>query len=216
MKRLFGWFEAVFDALYLCIAITIGCILLSAGKPEPLRLIAGIMALVLAAGDSFHLIPRVLLITTGKDSDLQKPMGLGKQITSITMTIFYLLLMNIGLIAFQGSQLQPLPIAVYVLSAIRIILCLMPQNRWCECQTSYRWSLIRNIPFLLIGILIAYFYFINRNTIGSLSHIWVAIILSFGFYLPVVIWSNRNPKIGMLMLPKTLSYLWILASCLSL
>lgn len=216
MKRLFGWFEAVFDALYLCIAITIGCILLSAGKPEPLRLIAGIMALVLAAGDSFHLVPRVLLITTVKDSNLQKPMGLGKQITSITMTIFYLLLMNIGLVAFQGSQLQPLPIAVYILSAIRIILCLMPQNQWCECQTSNRWSIIRNIPFLLIGILIAYFYFINRNTIGSLSHIWVAIILSFGFYLPVVIWSNRNPKIGMLMLPKTLSYLWILASCLSL
>lgn len=119
--------------------------------------------MVLAAGDSFHLIPRMLLITTGKDSDLQKPMGLGKQITSITMTIFYLLLMNIGLVAFQGSQLQPLPIAVYVLSAIRIILCLMPQNRWCECQTSNRWSLIRNIPFLLIGILIAYFYFINRK-----------------------------------------------------
>lgn len=36
---------------------------------------------------------------------------------------------------------------------------------------------------------------------------WLAIALSFAFYLPVVLWSNRQPKAGMLMLPKTCAYL---------
>lgn len=44
----------------------------------------------------------------------------------------------------------------------------------------------------------------------------VAVLLSFGFYLPVVLWSNRQPKVGMLMLPKTCCYLWLLVMCLSL
>ena len=45
---------------------------------------------------------------------------------------------------------------------------------------------------------------------------WLAILLSFAFYLPVVLWSNQNPKVGILMLPKTCAYLWMLAMCLSL
>ncbi|HPF18680.1 MAG TPA: hypothetical protein PLY08_03755 [Bacillota bacterium] len=45
---------------------------------------------------------------------------------------------------------------------------------------------------------------------------WLAILLSFAFYLPVVLWSNRYPKIGMLMLPKTCTYLWMLVMLLAL
>ncbi len=37
----------------------------------------------------------------------------------------------------------------------------------------------------------------------------IAIILSFGFYIPVVLWSNTLPIIGILMIPKTLAYVWI-------
>jgi len=37
----------------------------------------------------------------------------------------------------------------------------------------------------------------------------LAIILSFGFYIPVVLWSNALPIIGILMIPKTLAYVWV-------
>lgn len=50
------------------------------------------MAVTLGAGDAFHLIPRaVALCTTGLDS-FTAALGIGKWITSITMTIFYVLL----------------------------------------------------------------------------------------------------------------------------
>ena len=31
----------------------------------------------------------------------------------------------------------------------------------------------------------------------------------FAFYLPVVLWADISPIIGMLMLPKTCMYMWI-------
>ena len=52
----------------------------------------GMMAVLLGAGDAFHLIPRaVALCTTGLEN-FTVPLGLGKWITSSTMTVFYVLL----------------------------------------------------------------------------------------------------------------------------
>ena len=50
------------------------------------------MAVVLGAGDSFHLIPRALALCTTGLENYTVPLGLGKWITSVTMTIFYVLL----------------------------------------------------------------------------------------------------------------------------
>ena len=37
---------------------------------------------------------------------------------------------------------------------------------------------------------------------------WLTIVLSFGFYIPVVLWADTIPLIGMLMIPKTCAYVW--------
>ena len=37
---------------------------------------------------------------------------------------------------------------------------------------------------------------------------WLTIVLSFGFYIPVVLWADVVPMIGMLMIPKTCAYVW--------
>ena len=36
----------------------------------------------------------------------------------------------------------------------------------------------------------------------------ITIVLSFGFYIPVVLWAEVVPAIGMLMIPKTCAYVW--------
>ena len=38
---------------------------------------------------------------------------------------------------------------------------------------------------------------------------WLAITLSFGFYIPVVLWADTIPAVGALMIPKTCAYVWI-------
>jgi hypothetical protein len=40
---------------------------------------------------------------------------------------------------------------------------------------------------------------------------WLAVTVSFAFYIPVVLWADIYPLIGMLMLPKTCAYVWMVA-----
>ncbi len=77
--------ETVFDAVYLVSVITIGILMIRGSNPQ-FRLF-GLMAVVLGAGDSFHLIP-VRWRSAPRVWKLHRALGLGKWITSVTMTIF--------------------------------------------------------------------------------------------------------------------------------
>ncbi len=216
MKRVFGAFEAAFDLLYLTAAIVIGLVLLFSTGGSPARALAGVMALVLAGGDAFHLLPRVRVCMTGNEAPLRRALGRGKQIASITMAVFYVLLFRIGLLLFTPGHSAPWSGTVAALTALRVILCLLPQNQWEERYPPVSWGIWRNIPFFLQGMLVTGLFFRFRAAAQGLGLAWLAIVLSFLFYLPVVLWANQNPKIGMLMLPKTCAYLWLLTMCLSL
>ncbi len=216
MKRVFGLFEAVFDVIYLSIALILGIELLITGVSNNIRILAGIMALVLALGDSFHLLPRIGVIFTGKEEELRVALGRGKKITSVTMTIFYLFMWEIEKLKAFYDISEIWTYIVYILAIIRIFLCILPQNRWKDRYPPLSWAILRNIPFFMLGGVVAALFFIYKNQMFGLSWMWLAIVLSFTFYFPVVLWSNKNPKIGMLMLPKTCAYLWMLIMCLSL
>lgn len=211
MKRVFGTFEVVFNIIYLFSVLFIGIVLLLSARNNQPRMLAGIMALILAGGDAFHLVPRILLIRSKKEEELKGSLGLGKQITSISMTIFYVILWHIGVILNYPENFGNLSIYIYILAVMRIVLCLLPQNKWKDRCPPVSWGILRNLPFFLLGIWVAFLFFNSSNPLYGL-----AIILSFLFYLPVVLWANKYPKVGMLMLPKTCAYLWLLILCLSL
>lgn len=216
MKRVFGIIEAVFDLFYLGAVMAISIFLLVSASAGSARMLAGIMGLVLIIGDSFHLIPRIRVILTTKEQELRRALGIGKQITSITMTFFYLLLWQIGLVIFSKQPSIFWSYLIYVLAAVRVLLCLLPHNRWQERYPPVSWGIIRNIPFIIQGSMVAGLYLTYRTEIAGLGLMWLAIILSFIFYIPVVLLANKNPKIGMLMLPKTCAYIWMMIMCLSL
>ncbi len=216
MKRMFGKVEALFDVFYLLSALLIGIVLIQSAGDQSSRYLAGIMALVLVGGDAFHLIPRIIVILSDNEEKYRKILGRGKQITSITMTFFYLLLWQIGISVYSPENTYIWTMMMYALAIIRIILCLLPQNKWTQRYPPVNWGIWRNVPFFLMGLMVAGLFFINKSSQPGLEWAWLAILLSFMFYLPVVIWANNNPKIGMLMLPKTCTYLWLLVMCLSL
>ncbi len=216
MKRVFGMVEAIFNIAYLISATIIAVVLFVSANDGLIKILASVMAFVLVIGDAFHLVPRILVVITKKEDRLRKALGIGKQITSITMTIFYLILFQVGVLVFKTEDIFWWMIIIYALAIIRIVFCLLPQNKWIERYPPLKWSVWRNIPFFMLGIVVAWFYFVNRTYIKELQAVWLAIILSFAFYLPVVLWSNKNPKIGMLMLPKTCVYVWILVMFLAI
>lgn len=208
MKRVFGNFEIAFDIFYLLSAFIMGIFLLMTSSSN-LHLLAGIMALVLVIGDSFHLLPRIRLIISKNVASLRTALGRGKQVTSVSMTVFYLLLWQTGLL-ISPSLVSPFwSCFIYILAAIRIVLCFLPYNRWTDSHPPVIWGIYRNIPFFVMGLMTAVLFFLNRNARLNFHHMWLAVLLSFLFYLPVVLFANRSPKTGMLMLPKTCCYLWM-------
>lgn len=202
--------ETLFDLIYLISVITIGITMIRKSNGNQEYRLFGIMAIVLGVGDSFHLVPRAIaLCTTGLDN-FTVALGTGKFITSITMTIFYIILYYVWRIRYQVKGQNQITVSIYLLSALRIILCLFPQNKWLSATAPLSWGIYRNIPFALLGLLIIILFYksAQKNKDLEFKYMWLTIVLSFGFYIPVVLFADRIPMIGMLMIPKTCAYVW--------
>ena len=202
--------ETLFDAVYLISVITIGILMIRGSKGWSQYRLFGVMAVVLGAGDSFHLVPRALALCTTGLENYTVPLGLGKWITSITMTIFYVILYYVWRQRYQIKGRNGITAAVYILAGLRIVLCMMPQNDWLSASVPLSWGIWRNIPFALLGLLIIVLFYRSakeRND-RAFRWMWLTIVLSFGFYIPVVLWADAVPMVGMLMIPKTCAYVW--------
>lgn len=202
--------ETLFDTVYLISVITIGLIMIRKSSHNREYRLFGIMAVVLGAGDAFHLIPRAYALCTTGLENFTTALGVGKLITSVTMTVFYILLYYVWRIRYEISGRQNITLAVYLLSALRIILCLFPQNKWLSPDAPLSWGIYRNIPFALLGLLIIVLFYksAREHRDKDFRYMWLTIVLSFGFYIPVVLWADSIPMIGMLMIPKTCAYVW--------
>ena len=88
-------------------------------------------------------------------------------------------------------------------------LCLLPQNEWLTNNSPFIWGIIRNIPFVILGLIIIVQYFNNRNKDKIFKNIWLYVTLSFIFYSIVVLGSSSISILGMFMLPKTICYILI-------
>ena len=202
--------ETLFDAVYLITVITLGIRMIrGSGNSRQFRLF-GWMAVVLGAGDSFHLIPRALALCTTGLENYTVALGLGKCITSVTMTVFYVLLYYVWRLRYKVSGQSGLTAAVYVLAGVRIALCMMPQNQWLSADAPLNWGIWRNIPFALLGLVVIVLFYRRTKEHGDSAFrwMWLTIVLSFGFYIPVVLWADAVPLVGMLMIPKTCAYVW--------
>lgn len=203
--------ETGFNLLYLIIVLGVGVLLYISSTIGSEQWLFGVMALILGLGDSFHLISRIRAMWDCTERDHTKALGVGKLITSITMTVFYILLWHIGMIHYPGVVDGTfLTLMVYFLAILRILLSLAPQNQWASKNPPLKWAILRNIPFFILGMLVMVFFAVGSFTQGgALSLLWIAILISFACYAPVVLFSGSNSKVGMLMLPKSCAYIAI-------
>ena len=201
--------ESIFDICYLIFAITSGLVLLISSRGRKEIRFYGSMTLLLGCGDAFHLVPRVLNYWI--EGDFTVPLGIGKLITSVTMTIFYLLMEYARRERYNIKGEKPMLITVWALSLCRIALCAFPQNGWTSAEPSLMWGILRNIPFTALGIITVVLWFRSAKNDKTFKRMWLAVTLSFLFYIPVVLFSQTMPMIGMLMLPKTCMYIWMIA-----
>lgn len=203
--------ETIFDVCYLFGVVAAGIIMFTKGKSNQLVKKFGLMAILLGMGDAFHLVPRMFALwTTGLNANASV-LGIGKLITSITMTVFYLILYFIWRERYIIQGRKGLTTVMWVLTAVRIALCLFPQNEWLNYNQPLLWGVLRNIPFSIMGVLIIVLFAGEAKKANDkvFRFMPLAVILSFGFYIPVVLFGSAVPLLGMLMIPKTLAYVWI-------
>lgn len=203
-------FETAFDVIYLCTVIILGVRMVRGAKSRPSRLF-GWMAVILGCGDAFHLVPRAFALCTDGLAHHAAALRAGKFVTSITMTVFYVLLYYVWRGHFRVEGRRGLTGAVWALAALRTALCLFPQNQWLVYNPPLLWGVLRNLPFAALGLIIIVIFYREARRTGDrdFRRMWLAVTLSFGFYIPVVLFAEAVPPVGMLMIPKTLAYVWI-------
>ena len=126
------------------------------------------------------------------------------------MTIFYLLLFRIWELRYNRHR-PLLRTGMYLLALLRMALYFFPQNAWTSPNAPLSWGILRNVPFALMGlwIIVLFYQQAKQKEDFVFKYMWLAITLSFLFYIPVVLWADTLPMIGMLMIPKTLAYVWV-------
>lgn len=203
-------FETLFDIVYLITVITLGMIMLKKSQGRKQYFLYGLMAVVLGCGDAFHLVPRAIALCTTGLENYTAALGIGKLVTSVTMTVFYVLLYYVWRLRYRVEGRKKITAAVWVLAVLRIFLCFMPQNAWTSKEAPLSWGIYRNIPFTLLGILIIVLFYRSAKEAEDkpFRWLWLTIVLSFACYLPVVLFADACPPVGMLMIPKTCAYVW--------
>lgn len=204
-------FETLFDVVYLVTVITLGILMIRSSKGKKQYFLFGVMAVTLGCGDAFHLVPRAIALCTTGLENYTAALGIGKLITSVTMTLFYVLLYYVWRFRYQVDGKKNITAAVWVLAVCRIVLCFMPQNAWTSSNPPLSWGIYRNIPFTILGVLIVVlFYKSAKDTQDQpFCFLWLAVVISFACYIPVVLFADTIPPVGMLMIPKTCAYVWV-------
>jgi hypothetical protein len=165
---------------------------------------------LLAFGDTGHVGLRVLAYASGGLEAHSQWVGLGALSTAITVTLFYMLMADIWRRYFN----QPIDwrtIGLWAVGVIRLGVLTLPQNGWDQAVAPYGWSLLRNGLLVIqgIGVLVLLWRSARQTHDRLFRNVAIMIALSFLFYSPVILWVQRLPLLGMLMIPKTCAYIAI-------
>ena len=209
--------ESVFDILYLVFDLLAGIIFLLKADGKVLFILYALLTFVLCGGDAFHLVPRIIRALRGNSEQIKRWLGTGLQVSSVIMTVFYVILLYIWKFTFPGLKAPAALVAIIWITAIvRIVICMFPQNDW-RGEGNLKLSVASNAVFTLTGIAGIVLYVISGNTCDyHMTRMAVAILISFACYMPVAFLSRKLPGIGILMIPKTCAYIWIIVMGLQL
>ena len=200
--------ETIFETGYLAFALVSGIFLIAKSKGKLEYIVLATAILLLGIGDAFHLIPRMIALNTDGLLNHQTALGLGKLVTSVTMTFFYVVMYIFLIVRYKKFPPIWLHIVFGILLIIRILLVSMPQNNWLG-ESPYIWNIVRNIPFVLMGIIFIVMAFLYCKEDKYFRWMWLLVILSFVFYLITALGASFVSILGLMMLPKTICYMVI-------
>ncbi len=216
------WMEIIFNIVYLIVIW--GLVIAMSNrrhlvKSEDQRVADLVMKAfaLLALGDTGHVGFRVVAYALG---DLEATIsmvgidmglvGLGALATAITVTFFYVIVLMI----WHERYKKPygwFGILLFAAAVFRLLIMVFPANEWNNLVPPQPWGLFRNLPLMLQGLGVAYLILRDSRAANDRPFIWigVCILISYALYIPVILFVQQIPLIGMLMIPKTMAYVAI-------
>jgi len=205
--------EVIFNISYLIVIWTIVMLMVinqNQVAPQNRSLAKRVMwaFALLALGDTGHVGFRVIAYARGGLAANPVLVGAGAFSTAFTLTIFYMLMVDIWRLRFQ----KPLGwFGWFLLAAgvVRMVVLLFPQNEWWQVTAPYNWSLLRNGLLVIQGVGVMFLILRDAIRTNDRAFLWIGIMIaiSYLFYAPVILWAQKVPMLGMLMIPKTIAYL---------
>jgi hypothetical protein len=215
------WVEILFNVTYLIVVW--GFVLAMARRSslssevQPYALLFAWAFGLLALGDTGHVGFRVWAFARGGlDTTIDVLgsrvglVGLGALSTAVTVTLFYVLMLWIWKRRFD-KRLGWFGYLLLAAAVVRLVIMVLPRNQWNSSVPPWPWSMIRNVPLVLQGLGVANLILRDARAAGDRTFEFAGymILVSYGFYIPVILFVQRLPMLGMLMIPKTLAYVAI-------
>jgi hypothetical protein len=172
---------------------------------------------LLALGDTGHVGFRVLAYAQG---NLEATIsifglelglvGLGALSTAVTVTFFYVLMLEVWRTRF-GKSYGWFEYLLLAAAALRLLIMIPAANQWNSTVPPQPWSLYRNLPLTILGLGVAYLILRDARRAKDRAFTWIGIMIlvSYALYIPVILFVQQVPFIGMLMIPKTMAYVAI-------
>lgn len=133
--------------------------------------------------------------------------GYGALATAIAVTLFDLLLVQ-GHQRIGQERWRLLPRLLLALALVRLMLLALPQNHWAAVVPPQPWSLLRNLPLVALTVGVGALH-LGSQGVQQRWQRWIGALplVSALCHLPVVLWIQQQPLLGLLMIPKSLCYL---------
>lgn len=213
------WIEIIFNVSYLIVVWGLVATMavrrsgLAVESRQQANLVMWAFGL-LALGDTGHVGLRVVAYALGGLGGVVNfagrsvsLVGIGMLTTAVTVTLFYILMLELWRVRFQ-YQYGWFEYLLLAAGIVRLVMLVLPVNAWNQPTPPQPWSTIRNLPLMVQGLGLAYLMLRDSGRMNDRTFRWMAgmILVSYACYLPVILWANQEPLLGMLMIPKTLAY----------
>jgi len=214
------WMEIGFTFVYLTMIWSI--IIVESVKMKELsadeRGIASLFRtafLFLIIGDSVLLLTRLVAFNMGSLAYSPSFLGggvhlagVGNLATGITMTIFYLYVLEAWRRRY-GRQIGFVYWGVIAVTIARFIFMTFPQNQWWNHEPPLDWSMYRNIFITVSGLAVAALILrdASRKNDRAFTYIACMIFLSYISMWIFIVNYPAVPWIGVMMMVKTLAYM---------
>lgn len=161
-------------------------------------------------GDLGHVGIRLITLLSENTASDYGIFGIGVLLEMIGLIFLFIFYTNAWRIHFNKSNSLFFK-SLLGIGIVGLIIFAFPQNRWNTEPISYEWLILRNIPWLLQGLILAILIIRDAKAAndGLLIRIGILILISYFFYMPVIFFASIEPTIGILMIPGTVIYmLW--------